>query len=158
MLGAEGTAMTTITSLSQADSLVGQELGVGDWVTIGQERIDAFAAATDDRQWLHTDAERAAAGPYGTTVAHGFLVLALLPALAASAFAADGFSSVVNYGLERVRFPAPVPSGGRVRDRVSLVAARADKGGLLLTVDHVVELEGASKPACVARQLRLLLA
>lgn len=150
--------MISIASLAAAEALVGSELGTSEWITIDQSRIDAFAAATDDHQWLHTDDERAAAGPYRTTVAHGFLVLALLPALAATAFAVEGFSSVVNYGLERVRFPTPVPSGARVRDRVALAAAQPAKGGVLLTVDHTVEVDGSTKPACIARQLRLLVA
>lgn len=149
--------MLTITSLVQAQSLIGTEGGTGSWLTVDQERIDAFARATDDHQWLHSDPVQAATGPYGTTIAHGFLVLALLPALASTALAVEGCAAVVNYGLDRVRFPAPVPSGARIRDRIELVAAVADKGGVLLTLDHTIEIEGSAKPACIARQLRLLL-
>ncbi|SDS13911.1 MaoC family dehydratase [Agrococcus carbonis] len=149
--------MHTITSLGDAERLVGSTLGMSDWLELDQARIDAFAEATGDQQWLHTDPQRAAAGPFGTTVAHGFLLLSLLPLLSASAVHITGFASVINYGLEQVRFPAPAPNGSRVRDIVALAAARATKGGVLLTVDHTLEVEGREKPACVARQLRVLL-
>lgn len=148
--------MQTIASLDDAVALVGTELGVSEWLPIDQSRIDRFAEATDDHQWLHVDPARAADGPYGSTIAHGFLVLSLLPALAADVIKAEGFSAVVNYGLERVRFPSPVREGSRIRDRVSLDQAIEAKGGLLLTVTHTIEIEGSERPACVATQLRLL--
>ena len=136
--------------------LVGTSLGTGEWFTITQTRIDAFAAATDDYQWLHVDPERAADGPYGRTIAHGFLVLAILPALASSVLTFSGYTSVVNYGLNRVRFPAPAPVDSRVRDRLKLDSVEAAASGTLLTLTHYVEVEGQDRPACVAQQLRLL--
>lgn len=148
--------MLTINPQSDLVSLVGTSLGTGDWFAIDQARIDAFAAATADHQWLHTDPARAAAGPYGRTVAHGFLVLALLPALASSILAVSGFTSVVNYGLNRVRFPAPAPVDSRVRDRVKLDSAETAPSGILLTLTHTIEVEDQDRPACVAQQIRLL--
>jgi acyl dehydratase len=148
--------MLTIDPQSDLTSLVGTPLGLGDWFMIDQARIDAFAAATADDQWLHTDPLRAARGPYGRTIAHGFLILALLPALASSVLEIAGFRSVVNYGLNRVRFPAPAPVDSRVRDRITLDAAEAAPSGILLTVTHTVEVEDQDRPACVAQQLRLL--
>ena len=132
---------------------VGQEIGVSDWVTVTQERIDLFARATNDHQWIHLDAERAAKGPFGTTIAHGFLTLALLPELAASAFAVDDTAMGVNYGLNRVRFPAPVPSGSRVRGRFKLLAVEPIAGGAQFTVEVTMEREGGDKPVCVAESI-----
>lgn len=148
--------MLTIDPQSDLTSMVGASLGTGEWLTIDQARIDAFAAATDDHQWLHTDPLRAATGPYGRTIAHGFLILALLPALASSALAITGYTSVVNYGLNRVRFPAPALVDSRVRDRLKLDSADAAPSGILLTLTHTVEVEGQDRPACVAQQIRLL--
>lgn len=148
--------MLTIDPQSELTSLVGTSLGLGDWFMIDQARIDAFAAATADDQWLHTDPVRAAGGPYGRTIAHGFLVLALLPALAASVLEIAGYTSVINYGLNRVRFPAPAPVDSRVRDRIKLDAAEAAPSGILLTLSHTVEVEDQDRPACVAQQIRLL--
>jgi acyl dehydratase len=148
--------MLTITPQADLTSLVGTSLGTGEWFTIDQARIDAFADATDDRQWLHTDPVKAASGPYGRTIAHGFLVLALLPALASSVMAISGFTSVVNYGLNRVRFPAAAPVNSRVRDRMKLDSAEAAASGILLTLTHTVEVEDQDRPACVAQQIRLL--
>lgn len=137
--------------------LVGQELGVGPWLRIDQDRIDRFAEDTEDRQWLHVDRERAAAGPFGTTIAHGYLTLALLPALTASAYEVDGVRSRINYGLERVRFPAVVPAGARVRNRATLQSVEEAPGGLRIVVRNVVELEGSERPACVADTVTLLM-
>ena len=148
--------MLTIDPQSDLAPLVGTTLSPGAWFTIDQARIDAFAAATVDDQWLHTDPVRAASGPYGRTIAHGFLVLALLPALAASALAISGFTSVINYGLNRVRFPAPAPVDSRVRDRIALDSAESAANGILLTLTHTIEVEGQDRPACVAQQIRLL--
>ena len=148
--------MLTITPQADLTSLVGTSLGTGEWFTIDQARIDEFADATDDRQWLHTDPVKAASGPYGRTIAHGFLVLALLPALASSVMAISGFTSVVNYGLNRVRFPAAAPVNSRVRDRMKLDSAEAAASGILLTLTHTVEVEDQDRPACVAQQIRLL--
>lgn len=134
---------------------VGGTLGISDWLEIGQARIDAFADATGDHQWIHTDPERAAReSPYGTTVAHGYLTLSLLPMLAAQAFAVDGVGTRINYGLNRVRFTAPVPAGSRVRATFRLTAAQPQgEGRFLLTIEATVETEGAPRPACVAEML-----
>lgn len=148
--------MITITSESDLSFLIGTTLGTGEWFTIDQERISAFAAATDDDQWLHTDPERAAAGPYGQTIAHGFMILSLLPSLSSSVLKFSGYRSVVNYGLNRVRFPAPTPVNSRIRDRLRLDSAEIAPNGLLMTVTHTIEVEDQDRPACVAQQLRLL--
>jgi acyl dehydratase len=132
---------------------IGTEVGVSDWVTVSQERIELFARATNDHQWIHLDAERAAAGPFGTTIAHGFLTLSLLPEMAASAFAVDDTRMGVNYGLNRVRFPAPVPSGSRLRGRFKLLAVEPIAGGSQFTMEVTMEREGSDKPVCVAESI-----
>ncbi|WP_179404495.1 MaoC family dehydratase [Burkholderia guangdongensis] len=143
--------MRVFEQLRELEACVGQPIGTGDWVTIDQSRIDRFAEVTDDLQWIHIDPARAADGPFGTTVAHGFLTLSLLPALCASAFQVDGTRMGVNYGLNRVRFPAPVPAGSRVRGVCRLLAyAPLDGNGAQMTVEVTVEREGADKPVCVA--------
>jgi len=149
--------MLILTPESDLAALVGKSLGHGDWFTIDQERIDAFAAITLDEQWIHIDPVRAASGPYGATIAHGFLLLSLLPALASRATQFAGFATVVNYGLERVRFPSPARVDSRVRDQLRLDAVDGTPKGTLLKVTHTIELEGQDRPACVAQQLRLLM-
>jgi len=134
-------------------AMVGQEVGLSDWVTIEQPRIDAFAGATGDHQWIHVDPERAAAGPFGATVAHGYLTLSLVPALAAGAFEIADVRMAINYGLDRVRFPAPVRVGSRLRGRFVLTDYTPIDGGAQLTVRCTMELEGSDKPACVADAL-----
>jgi len=135
--------------MSAYGDLVGVELGPTSWLEVTQERIDAFAAATDDLQWIHTDAKRAAAGPFGTTVAHGFLTLSLcVPMLYEVLPSAGGM--VVNYGVNRVRFPAPVPSGARIRGRFRVVSVEEGSGGERATIEGTVECEGFEKPVCVA--------
>jgi len=129
---------------------VGQALATSDWIAIDQHRVDAFAEATDDRQWIHVDPARAAAGPFGAPIAHGFLTLSLMPALLASAFAIDNVGMGVNYGLNRVRFPAPVPVGSRLRAHLKLLAFEPVPGGAQLTLEATVEREGSAKPVCVA--------
>src|SRR4051812_3434025 len=114
--------MIRFTNLAEMQPLVGQEIGVSDWVHVTQPRIDLFAEATNDRQWIHIDPAQAARGPFGSTVAHGFLTLSLLPEMAATAFDIGDTRMSVNYGLNRVRFPAPVPSGSRLRGRFRLVS------------------------------------
>lgn len=146
-------AVRQFARLSDLQSLVGQELGCSDWITIDQQRIDRFAEATDDRQWIHVDAARAAQGPFGATVAHGFLTLSLLPPFFASGFAIEGIRMGINYGLNRVRFPAPVRVGSRLRGRFKLLAYEPLEGGAQLTVEVTVELEGSDKPACVAESV-----
>jgi acyl dehydratase len=131
-------------------ALVGEELGPTGWVEIAQERIDAFAAATDDHQWIHVDPERAAEGPFGTTIAHGYLTLSLLPAFAYQLLPFGDARLTINYGLNRVRFPAPVPVGSRVRGRFRVVDVSEVDGGYQLTLEATVEREGADKPVCAA--------
>jgi acyl dehydratase len=139
--------------LQDLAALVGTELGVSDWVTVDQARINLFAEATGDHQWIHLDAERSAKGPYGTTVAHGFLTLSLLPELSKTAFAVDDVRMGINYGLNKVRFPAPVKSGAKLRGRFKLTAFDPLPGGAQLTVEVTMEVEGGDKPVCVAESL-----
>jgi acyl dehydratase len=140
--------------LADLAALVGQPLAQSDWIAVDQARIDAFAHATQDPQWIHIDPVRAADGPFGTTIAHGFLTLSLLPALLHTAFVIDDVRMGVNYGVNRVRFPAPVPSGSRVRARFSLLAfERLADGGAQLTIEARIERDGGSKPVCVAEML-----
>jgi len=139
--------------LADLQALVGQELGCSDWLQVDQARIDLFAEATGDRQWIHTDPARAAAGPFGATVAHGFLTLSLLPVLFETGFVIDDIRMGVNYGLNRVRFAAPVRAGSRLRGRFRLLAYEPLDGGAQLTVESVIELEGSAKPACVAESV-----
>jgi acyl dehydratase len=139
--------------LADLQTLVGQEVAVSDWITIDQGRIDRFADATGDHQWIHVDPARAAAGPFGTTVAHGFLTLSILPELSASAIEIADARMGVNYGLNRVRFPAPVPSGSRVRGRFRLLAYEPIEGGAQITMEVTMEREGGGKPVCVAESV-----
>jgi acyl dehydratase len=136
--------------LADLQALVGLDIGTSDWLTIEQQRIDLFAQATGDHQWIHTDPARAAAGPFGATVAHGFLTLSLVPVLFADAFTIDDVRMGVNYGLNRVRFANPVRAGSRLRGHFKLLAFEPLEGGAQLTIQATLELEGASKPACVA--------
>jgi acyl dehydratase len=133
--------------------LLGREL-VSDWFAIEQERIDEFARATDDPQWIHTDPVRAAAGPFGATIAHGFLTLSLVVPLFEQALPTlDGYRLSVNYGLNRVRFPAPVPAGSRVRARFVVEDVEEVSGGEQARVAATIEREGQEKPVCVAEAL-----
>jgi acyl dehydratase len=145
--------MRIFRSLAEMEPLVGQEVAVSDWVDVTQERIQRFAEATNDHQWIHLDAERAKAGPFGTTIAHGFLTLSLLPEMSASAFGVEGTRMGVNYGLNRVRFPAPVPSGSRLRGRFKLLRYEPIEGGAQVTMEVTMEREGHDKPVCVAESL-----
>ncbi|MBB1244014.1 MaoC family dehydratase [Streptomyces durbertensis] len=129
---------------------IGTELGPGDWLEVEQERIDGFAEATEDHQWIHTDPERAAEGPFGSTVAHGYLTLSLLPALTSRVLRVEGVRMGVNYGLNKVRFPAPVPVGSRLRARVLVADVEEVGGGVQLTATVTVEREGGDRPVCVA--------
>ncbi len=139
--------------LADLQALTGQEIGTSDWLTIDQARIDLFAQATGDHQWIHTDPARAAAGPFGATVAHGFLTLSLLATLFESGFAIDDVRMGVNYGLNRVRFMAPVRVGSRLRGRFRLLAYEPLEGGAQLVTEATIELEGSDKPACVAESV-----
>jgi acyl dehydratase len=140
-------------NLSDLQLLVGQSLGTSDWITVDQQRIDLFADATSDHQWIHIDRERAAQGPFGTTIAHGFLTLSLLSEFFTTAFEVGNSRMGVNYGLNRVRFTAPVPAGSRLRAHFKLLAYEAIEGGAQLTVEARIEREGSEKPVCVAESL-----
>ena len=130
--------------------LVGQVIGESDWVTIDQQRINLFADATGDHQWIHIDPEKAAKGPFGTPIAHGFLTLSLIPDLSAKAMRVNDTRMGVNYGLNRVRFPSPVPVDSRVRAVIKLVSYEPIEGGAQVTTEVTIEREGSSKPVCVA--------
>jgi acyl dehydratase len=140
----------TFTSGADLLASVGQEIGVSDWHEIPQSQIDLFAEATGDDQWIHVDPKRAKAGPYGTTIAHGYLTLSLLAPLMKNTYRIEGAKVAVNYGLNKVRFVAPVPVGSRVRVRVSLTAVEEIPNGVQSVWSAVIELEGSQKPACVA--------
>ncbi|QEO14988.1 MaoC family dehydratase [Agromyces intestinalis] len=143
---------------SPADLLgaAGTALGPGDWFAIDQARIDAFADATDDHQWIHVDVERAAAGPFGAPIAHGFLTLSLLTALAGPLLAVDGVAMGVNYGFEKVRFLQPVTVGSRVRAVGSIASAEQTGTGIRVVQDLAIEIEGAGRPALVAQWVTLI--
>ncbi len=142
--------MRTFDKVTDLQALVGQVVATSDWITVTQARIDQFAQATGDHQWIHIDPVRAAAGPFGTTIAHGFLTLSLLPEMGASAMEVLDTKMGVNYGLNRVRFPAPVPSGSRLRGHFKLLAYEPIDGGAQLTMEVTMEREGSPKPVCVA--------
>jgi acyl dehydratase len=146
--------MKTFETLADLAACVGQEVAVSDWVTITQEHVNQFALATGDHQWIHVDVERAKQGPFGAPIAHGFLTLSLLPVFFESALTVRQSAMGVNYGLNKVRFTAPVPVGSRLRARLTLVAAQPiDNGGMQMTWAVSVEREGADKPVCVAESL-----
>jgi acyl dehydratase len=136
--------------MSALRELVGIQLGPTTWIEMTQERIDAFAAATDDPQWIHVDAERAAAGPFGTTIAHGYLTLSLCVPMLGEALPERGAGMALNYGANRVRFPAAVPSGSRIRGRFRVLGMEDGPHGAKATIEATVECEGVEKPVCVA--------
>ena len=142
---------TEIRDVEELRGQIGREVAVSDWLTVTQERINLFAEATEDRQWIHVDPARAAAeSPFGGTVAHGFLTLSLLPRLAADTLVLPGAKMALNYGLNRVRFPAPVRVGARIRVHATLADVRFGEGFLEHVIVSTVEIEGSEKPACVA--------
>ena len=143
--------MRVFKHLSELQGLVDQEIGVSDWITVDQQRIDLFAQSTGDHQWIHVDPERAAKGPFGTTIAHGFLTLSLLPEMSATAFDVEDAHMGVNYGLNKVRFPAAVRVGKRIRLRSKLLAVEeiGDRA-IQMTSRQTIEIEGEERPACVA--------
>ncbi|HOB94513.1 MAG TPA: MaoC family dehydratase [Aquabacterium sp.] len=136
--------------LAEMAALVGEHLATSPWITVDQQRINLFADATGDHQWIHVDVERAKAGPYGAPIAHGFLTLSLLPELNASAMVIDDVKMSINYGLNKVRFTGPVPAGSRVRAQIKLKAYDVIEGGAQMTTEVTIEREGATKPVCVA--------
>lgn len=142
----------TVNGLADLKSRAGTDLGHSGWLEITQDRVNAFAGATDDHQWIHTDPERAATGPFGRTIAHGYLTLSLLIPLFNELLEVEGVGMAVNYGLNKVRFPAPVPVGAKIRLAGRLAEATdVGGGGVQLLVDFTVEVDGGAKPACVAQ-------
>jgi acyl dehydratase len=132
---------------------IGQEIGVGEWVTVTQEQINTFAEATGDHQWIHVDEERAKAGPFGQTIAHGYLTLSLIPTLGGGSLGVPGTKMGINYGLDRVRFITPVPAGAKIRARRKLLDVTEGEGFVQLKTEVTIEVEGKDKPACVAETL-----
>ena len=139
--------------LADLAECVGKDIGVSEWLLVDQARIQRFADATDDQQWIHTDPVRAAAGPFGATIGHGFLTLSLLPVFFATGFKVEQVRMGINYGLNKVRFPAPVLVGSRLRGHFVLQSFEAIEGGAQLCVEVTVEREGSAKPVCVAQSL-----
>lgn len=149
--------MRTLQSLSELMSMTGQEITVSDWTCISQEQVNRFAEATGDHQWIHVDVERAKTGPFGGPIAHGFLTLSLIPYFFDTSVQVQDVRMGVNYGLNRVRFMAPVPVGSRLRARLRLIRADTlDQGGAQLTWEVSIEKEGSDKPVCVAESLARL--
>lgn len=149
-------AKQTISGLAGLKELVGSELGVSEWHQITQKQVDLFADATGDHQWIHVDPERAAReSPFGTTIAHGYLTISLAPVLTSEIMAVEGVTMGVNYGLNKLRFPAPVPVDSRVRLRATLNEVNEIEGGAQVVTGMTFELEGSDKPACVAEAVAL---
>jgi acyl dehydratase len=146
----ENHPMKVFSTPAELAAAVGTEIGTGDWLAVEQSRIDQFAEATGDHQWIHTDPERAAAGPFGVTIAHGFLTLSLVPALGQRIYRVEGVRMAVNYGLNKVRFPSPVRVGANVRARVAVADATEVPDGYQIVSRVTIEVEGQEKPACVA--------
>jgi acyl dehydratase len=147
--------MTTVANgLDGVIALAGQDLGATDWLEVTQERVNTFADATDDHQWIHVDAERAAAGPFKGTIAHGFLTLSLVIPLFARLLRVEGVAMGINYGLNKVRFPAPVRVGSRIRMLGTVVSVDPVDGGVQAVFDFTVEAEGSLKPVCVAQSIQ----
>lgn len=147
-----------VTGFNELRALAGQPLGTSDWLLVDQARIDAFAKVTEDEQWIHVDLERAAAGPFGTTIAHGHLTTSLIPRLVRGAYRFEGASSIVNYGSDKVRFPAPVPAGSRIRAQVELIDVTTVRGGVQARTRVTIEREGSERPVCVAETVSRILA
>lgn len=146
--------MRHIASVEELRSLAGQEIAVTDWFTVNQERVNQFAEATGDHQWIHLDVERSKKeSPYGTTIAHGFLTLSLLPMIMQSAVSMPEAKLSVNYGLNKVRFPAPVPVGSKLRGRIVLKEVEDIAGGVQVTWSVTIEREGSDKPVCIAESI-----
>ncbi|MGM9471372.1 MaoC family dehydratase [Pseudarthrobacter sp. YS3] len=148
--------MRLFENVTELAGMTGQEIGVSGWHTLDQSQIQAFADATLDQQWIHTDPERAAVGPFGTTVAHGYLSLSMLPYLAAQIYRVQGAVMTINYGLNKVRFPAPARVASRIRDRLTLTSVTDTANGKQLQFRHLIELDGSEKPACTAETVSLL--
>ena len=149
--------MRVFGTVEEIEAAAGEELGTSDWVEITQDRVDQFAEATGDHQWIHVDVEKAKQGPFGGTIAHGYLTLSLVPWLGSQVFSLETPGAKLNYGVNKVRFPSPVPVGSRVRARVAVDQVTDVPAGKQLTMKYVVEIEGQDKPACVAETVVLLL-
>jgi acyl dehydratase len=143
--------MITVNGLDELKALAGRELGHSSWLEVTQERVNQFAEATGDHQWIHVDVERAEAGPFGGPIAHGYLTLSLVIPLFGEILTIEGTKMGVNYGLEKVRFPHPVRVGSKVRLAASVVSVEDVAGGVQITLDFIVQIDGVDKPACVAR-------
>jgi acyl dehydratase len=150
--------MRRFTDLQALHDAEGEHLGVGEWCEIGQERVNAFAEATEDRQWIHVDPQRAAEGPFRTTIAHGFLTLSLLPRLTKGIYQVDNLAMAMNYGLNKVRFPRPVTVGSHVRISCDLLTVVHTPQGTQVTVKNTLEIEGQDRPGCVAETVTLMVA
>jgi len=148
--------MKTFNGVDELKAAVGEHLGHSDWHTITQEQIDQFAEATGDHQWIHVDTEKAAAGPFGATIAHGFLTLSLLPMLTSQVYKVTGVSAGLNYGANKVRFPSPVPVDSRVRAGVELLDVVPNTMGFQVATRVTIEREGGDKPACVVDMLAIV--
>ena len=149
--------MRTFTDLAELEAAVGEEIGTTEWFEITQERVDAFADATDDHQWIHVDVERAEAGPFGGTIAHGYLTLSLIPLFNTQLMSIETAGARLNYGLNKVRFPHPVRVGSRVRVHASVGEVTDLPTGKQVVLGYTIEIEGQAKPACVAEMVVLLL-
>jgi acyl dehydratase len=147
----------TFTDLAELEAAVGEEIGTTDWFEVTQERVNAFADATEDHQWIHVDVERAKAGPFGGTIAHGYLTLSLIPMFNTQLWSIETSGARLNYGLNKVRFPNPVPVGARIRCTATIGALTDIPAGKQMVTHYVIEIEGEPKPACVAEMVVLLL-
>ncbi len=150
--------MRTFDGLAELEAAVGTHLGYSEWHAVTQDQVNTFAEATGDHQWIHVDTEKAAQGPFGTTIAHGYLTLSLVPMLVSEIYRIDGVKMGVNYGSNKLRFPAPVPVGSKVRAGVELVSVTPGAGGHLVTAKVVIEREGGDKPVCVVETVSLVVA
>jgi acyl dehydratase len=148
--------MRVFDGVAELEEAVGTHLGHSEWHTVNQDQIDAFAAATGDHQWIHVDPAKAAEGPFGSTVAHGFLTLSLLPMLTWQVYKVEGVKMGVNYGADKLRFPSPVPVGSRVRAGVELTSVTPNKLGYQVATRVTIELDGSDKPACVVDMLAVV--
>jgi len=150
--------MRVLNNSEEVAAAAGTELGVSEWIAITQDRIDMFADATGDHQWIHVDPDKAATGPFGTTIAHGYLTLSLLPFFGAHVFAFAGEGAKVNYGVNKVRFMSPVPVDSKLRARIDMVEVTDIPKGQQAILRYTIEIDGVAKPACVAESVVLLLA
>ncbi|MET7996120.1 MaoC family dehydratase [Amycolatopsis sp. NPDC005232] len=150
--------MRVFTNVDEFAAAAGEHLGESEWLTVTQERVQQFADATDDHQWIHLDTEKAEAGPFGTTIAHGFLTLSLLPHFGSQVYRVDGLKMGINYGLNKVRFPQPVKVGAKVRGSADLLEVTDVPGGKQAVVRWTVEIDGEAKPACVAEFVARMIA